>query len=139
MRLSSSASIGDAIKKSDGLAVLGVFLEWSNYRDNPIYDLTKKIIKAESVFTTKKLHYSMNDLIVLEDCDDNEFKIFTYPGSLTTPGCNEVVTWMVSVKPAEISSRSLASLRQLRDKEGNPILKCFRPLQELNGRIVKFQ
>ena len=37
--------------------------------------------------------------------------ILTYPGSLTTPGCNEIVTWVIISEPLEISTR------QVRDGE----------------------
>ena len=32
---------------------------------------------------------------------------YTYQGSLTTPGCNEIVTWMVLDRPLKISEKQV--------------------------------
>jgi len=62
----------------------------------------------------------------------------TYDGSLTTPGCNEVVHWINFLTPLKISASQLAMFRTLDDKHGNEISDNFRPPQPLNGRVVEF-
>lgn len=119
--------------------MLGILMEWDNHHENRIFDLASKVIEANSFYTDNSAHFSINDIIGHEDCIDQEFRVLTYPGSLTTPGCAEIVTWMVAVNPVKISIHDLASLRNLRDEEGNPILNNVRPLQKLNGRVVTFQ
>ena len=54
---------------------------------------------------------------------------YRFPGSLTTPICNEVVTWYVMKNPIELSEAQIAEYaRHYHD--------TARPLQPLNGRPV---
>ena len=61
----------------------------------------------------------------------------TYSGSLTTPGCNEVVHWINILTPLKISSAQLQAFRMLDGAHGD-IVNNYRPPQPLNGREVKF-
>lgn len=62
--------------------------------------------------------------------------ILTYPGSLTTPGCNEIVTWVIISEPLEISTRQAELLRDW-EYNGTKIGNTHRPVQPLNGRTIK--
>lgn len=54
---------------------------------------------------------------------------YRYPGSLTTPNCTEVVTWIVMKNPIELSPAQIAEYtRRYHD--------VARPLQPSNGRPV---
>src|SRR5262249_36974523 len=54
---------------------------------------------------------------------------YRYPGSLTTPICNEVATWMVMKNPIELSEAQIEQYaKRYRDNA--------RPLQPANGRPV---
>jgi len=75
--------------------------------------------------------FSIRDLIKTTSVD-----LLTYRGSLTTPNCEETVTWMLSTKPLTISSAELAEFRQLRTEAGDQLLTNVRPLQELNERPI---
>jgi carbonic anhydrase len=55
---------------------------------------------------------------------------YTYMGSLTAPPCTEGVTWFVLKTPAEISAEQIAAFARLYPHD-------VRPLQPINGRIVK--
>merc|ERR1712183_676351 len=61
-----------------------------------------------------------------------------YAGSLTTPGCMEIVNWINFMTPLKISATQLAKFRTLKDKEDADIVDNFRPVQDLNGRTVTF-
>lgn len=87
----------------------------------------------------------------------------TYEGSLTIPGCQETVTWIIINKPATITRQQvemirnrsktiiirptssppqLYSLRKLMQGEFPEVPKAslgnnFRPLQEFNTRLVR--
>jgi carbonic anhydrase len=67
---------------------------------------------------------------------------FRYSGSLTTPGCNEIVTWTVFRRPVRIASTKLGLFRQSRSNaidEPEEILSYnYRPTQALNGRVVNW-
>ena len=61
----------------------------------------------------------------------------TYDGSLTTPGCFEVVKWINFMTPLEVSSAQLDQFRTLMDGKGKMIHDNFRSPQPLNGRTVE--
>lgn len=60
----------------------------------------------------------------------NTKRYITYDGSLTTPPCSPIVTWIVLKKPAKMSRAQFSTFR---DILGNN----FRPLQDLNGRELR--
>lgn len=115
--------------------------QWSDaQRDNLIFsELTNKVVEPHTKFTSNE-KLTMFDLIGDGKMTSSagEFHILTYDGSLTTPGCNEVVTWLVSIHPIGINSKDLKELRSLRDDEGNRLVGNFRPVQKMNGRVVTF-
>jgi carbonic anhydrase len=58
-----------------------------------------------------------------------DHSFYRFPGSLTTPICNEVVTWYVLKNPIELSEGQIAEYSQ-------HYQNVARPLQPLNGRPV---
>jgi carbonic anhydrase len=79
------------------------------------------------------------DGVALDDLlpKDKE-NFFTYEGSLTTPDCNEVVSWIVLKDRATISENQIKLFRELEVWQGpqGRLKKNFRPLQELNTRVI---
>ncbi len=65
----------------------------------------------------------------VEDLLPYNMDYYTYNGSLTTPGCNEIVTWYVVKTPITASPRQLAKFKRIMHSN-------YRPVQELNGRVV---
>ena len=61
---------------------------------------------------------------------------FSYHGSLTTPGCNEVVHWINFKNTLKVSSRQLDQFRLLKNTVGQPLQDNFRPIQKTNGRKI---
>lgn len=55
---------------------------------------------------------------------------FTYGGSLTTPPCSEIVTWLVLETPVEASHEQIEDFHALEHSNN-------RPVQELQGRTIK--
>ncbi|HEY6303815.1 MAG TPA: carbonic anhydrase family protein [Terriglobales bacterium] len=55
---------------------------------------------------------------------------YTYMGSLTAPPCSEGITWFVLKTPVEISAEEINAFAELYPHD-------VRPLQPLNGRVVK--
>lgn len=55
---------------------------------------------------------------------------FTYAGSLTTPPCSEIVTWIVLEQPIQASAGQIHQI-ELLEHENN------RPLQPLYGRTIR--
>lgn len=64
-------------------------------------------------------------------------KFFTYKGSLTTPPCSEVVTWILYPDPLSVSVTQMAKFRQLSNGiEGSVLVDNYRALQPLGNRRV---
>jgi len=55
---------------------------------------------------------------------------YSFEGSLTTPPCSEGVRWMVLKEPVKLSPQQIKAFRQTYNANA-------RPLQPLNGRVVK--
>jgi len=55
---------------------------------------------------------------------------YTYMGSQTAPPCTEGVTWFVLKTPIEVSAEQIGAFARLYPRD-------VRPLQPLNGRVVK--
>ncbi|NDY41892.1 carbonic anhydrase family protein [Dissulfurirhabdus thermomarina] len=65
--------------------------------------------------------------------------VFAYPGSLTTPGCDEIVSWFVFERPIQMSVAQIEAYRELyRDPETGERYDTNRPTQPLNGRVVSY-
>jgi len=63
--------------------------------------------------------------------------IYHYEGSLTTPGCNEIVQWIVMDTPLYIRSNGLISaLKKNLDNNGDALQDNYRPPQAINDRTV---
>ena len=59
-----------------------------------------------------------------------DLSYYTYAGSLTAPPCDESVTWFILKTPVEISQAQINAFAKLYPHD-------VRPVQPLNGRIVK--
>ncbi len=56
---------------------------------------------------------------------------FTYPGSLTTPPCDQNVTWIVLSEPVEASAAQILRFEEIMHHN-------YRPERPLQGRVIKF-
>jgi len=126
-------TLANAIPHSDGLAVLGVMFEISE-NDNPA--LTPLLAKIASIVTsganTKATDmYAMSSLL-----PKDVSRFYRYSGSLTTPTCNEIVTWTVFDEAIPISKTQMAVLRTMKDSLALPLVDNFRPPQPLNDRKI---
>ncbi|PAV87734.1 hypothetical protein WR25_03770 [Diploscapter pachys] len=66
----------------------------------------------------------------------------TYEGSLTYPGCEEVVTWVIINNPLYITHEDLSIWNELqksetKQAEAAPMWPTYRPLRALNGRLLR--
>ena len=63
---------------------------------------------------------------------------YHYPGSLTTPGCDEIVQWFVLKETIKVPSAYLTYLRQIESaNNGTALVLNFRDVQSLGQRIVE--
>lgn len=89
-----------AMDYPDGLTVLSLFYEVAE-EDNPAYDEFARLLDSiarTSQSTSFEDPPSIFDLIKTDFSD-----YYSYNGSLTTPPCSEVVTWIDFAKPIPLS------------------------------------
>lgn len=138
-------TIGDAIKEADGLMVLGFLFEEKPAAEVP--DEFKRFFDTLSNVTFKGQTTMLNPFPTKDMVPPSFGTYYTYPGSLTTPTCDESVKWVVFKDVVPISSAMLMKLRALNSKEQQyytdnnmtgdaKALNRFRPVQMLNGRNV---
>ena len=120
---SKYADIGEAVSHEDGLAVIGIFFEVSS--SNNVY--LQPIIEAANKVKFTKQKTSLSQGISLKSfLPRNPETFYRYEGSLTTPGCNEIVTWSVIRDPATVSEAQLDILRSLWDSDNNKMGNNYR-------------
>lgn len=140
---SKYATIGDAVDKSDGLCVLGMFIKVGKEHEglkNMLNSLERIGNKNDTL--TWKDNFDLSCLL-----PKNTSNYWTYLGSLTTPPCYESVTWVVFEEPIEFSEAQMMKLRALNsfskgeeapnDELAGHIVSNFRPPQPLYDRIVR--
>jgi len=134
---------GGYATNGDGLAVLGFMFEVGSTDLAALDNITTGITSLVANHASRKRSAGGNTENIELQLAPFLLPIigegyFTYSGSLTTPGCNEVVTWVVFKEPLEMTSTQLAYFRSLLDSEGNPMVDNYRPPQPLNGRPIGF-
>ncbi|CAJ0604738.1 unnamed protein product [Cylicocyclus nassatus] len=117
-----------------GIAVLGVFLLVGN-------DTTPTAAVSSAL---NDVIYPGNSTTIENFClqsllPENIDSFFRYDGSLTTPGCNEVVTWTVFAEPITIAPLQMKEFQEVHSDEETRLETNCRPVQPLNGRRILFR
>lgn len=127
-------NFGEAASKSDGLAVVGVFLEIGN--ENPQLQKVLDALQAVNGKGTQTSFADFDPTLLLP----NTLDYWTYNGSLTTPPLLESVTWIVCKQSISVSSSQMEKFRALLfSGEGEPechMVDNYRPPQPLKDRKV---
>jgi len=110
------------------LAVIGVFIK-EGEKNELLADLFNNLPEAATDSETpEKVDVLIRNYYNLLPANK---QVYTYPGSLTTPGCDEIVNWFVVAEPIEMSAAQINAYKGLYGgKQTN------RPVQPMNGRIV---
>nr|CAD7588113.1 unnamed protein product [Timema genevievae] len=135
---SSYGSLQNASNFQDGLAVVAFFLQtYSDLQKNTGFEYLAKAVQS---ITEVGSSASMNHLSITRRLHEKSWSggYYTYNGSLTTPSCNEVVTWIVYPQYIPISEKQVDVFRQLKTKEGDQMVQNFRPVQPLNDREIYY-
>jgi len=100
----------------------------------------EKIIKGASKLKFAGSSTSISQVSVSGLLPDTRH-LLTYQGSLTQPGCQESVTWIIPNKPTYISQEQLDQLQQLMQGTAEdpraPLAGNLRPTQPTNGILVR--
>jgi len=122
------------LANTDGLMIIAVTFQLG-VADNkyaPLTNALKLVRNADTSTTINSTIFSIYDLLPpLKN-------VYSYQGSLTRPGCEEAVIWVVTRDVITISRDQLGEFQRLcKDHEGkHPIGSNVRPLQKRNGRTV---
>jgi carbonic anhydrase len=116
---------------SDYYSVLAVLFE-----ADPTVSMSTKPWKKIDLGNLTETGASVKGRIKFEDFLPSNLSYYHYEGSLTTPGCNEIVQWYVLQTPVKIPTAFLKQLRQLKNNRQHPISFNFRDPQPINGRII---
>ncbi|XP_016973805.1 carbonic anhydrase 2-like [Drosophila rhopaloa] len=132
--------INEAAKSKDGLAVIAVMLKIVK-NPNIIFPGLNKVLGALPRVTKYKAKTTIPGGLSLGQMlgNVNPRDFFTYRGSLTTPVCQEAVTWNVFSQVLPVSYSSLSRFWKLRDSEGHRLVNNFRHVQQRNGRPVFYR
>ncbi|KAJ8915203.1 hypothetical protein NQ315_015426 [Exocentrus adspersus] len=118
----------------DGLVVLAVMFDVACCTNKDLAIVTNSVKSvSKNLHSTLRIQDDFKPEVFLPD---NTKCYYMYTGSLTTPGCNEVVTWLMFEDAISISQTQLNQLSQVYTDAGKLLSYNFRPLQELHGRKV---
>jgi len=116
----------------DTLAVIGIFFKLQLKKNVYLTDILDKLKDVREADTSTQIKPFTLENLLPTKLD----KFYRYSGSLTTPGCNEIVTWTVLHEPVHISLEQLDKFRYLEQKDGTPLVDNFRPVQPVGSRKV---
>lgn len=118
-----------ASKESNALMVFGSWIQEQS-------TLTTDNAGIDNVINAYNAEENAENPIMLNEFEvpmpENIHRYYRYDGSLTTPNCNEVVTWTVFTDPILVTPEQANALRNMRSE----VIKNNRPTLPLNGREV---
>ena len=122
---SKYGDIGEAVAHEDGLAVIGILYSLTSGTKSssslqPLLDVVAKVPYPQNKAGLGQ-SLSLKSLL-----PSNPETFYRYMGSLTTPGCNEIVTWSVIQQTVKITESELETLRSLWDSDGNKLGNNYR-------------
>ncbi|KZS20469.1 Carbonic anhydrase 6 [Daphnia magna] len=129
-------SFTEATKHKDGVAVLAILMESGSADNSVLQNIVGQFVDILQGGQTAKLH---NPILLQDLLPANIQNFYRYDGSLTTPTCQEVVSWTVFETPIPVSEYQLRKFRQLFDKKGRRLNDNFRPIQEDRGRVITYR
>eukprot|EP00794_Sanderia_malayensis_P013891 gene13891-15339_t len=130
-----------ALENYDGLLVFGTIIEIDKTDKNNT--MLHKLVKHFSQVTYDKQNLSIPAFPLSETFAVKTSEYYHYNGSLTTPGCNEAVLWVVFKEHITMSKAQMSDFRKLQHNHGHMpanqtvyLSNNFRPLQLRNDRKI---
>lgn len=132
--------IDESTQHPDGLAVLTRFLsstvKTSKYTKNMIAKLSSIFSDVSEADTTIELT-SPKTYSLYEFFGSLDFDFFSYNGGLTTPDCQEAVTFIVANRILKIRPEDVLAFRKIHGFE-NYLAPNYRPVQPIYKRQVYY-
>ncbi|KAK9955618.1 hypothetical protein ABG768_015482 [Culter alburnus] len=127
-------NLKEALNDSTGVAALAFFFEVSSEQNKKLDRVIEALGKVRHKGNSSEIEdFRLTDIVPQAD----KLSYYRYSGSLTTPGCDQAVVWTVFQKALPISKTQLTSVyKQLLFATEKPMTGIFRPVQNLNGRVV---
>nr|ACO10881.1 Carbonic anhydrase 1 [Caligus rogercresseyi] len=116
---------------SDNLAVLGILFDIIPCSVVELNTLVSELANIKNPQSKASISGLTLERFLPTDTDT----FFSYSGSLTTPKCQEIVSWTVFKDSSFISQTQLDEFRKLMYPIG-PLVNNYRSTQALNGRNV---
>ena len=133
-------SFGEAARRFDGLLVIGILLRGTDNESTELFPTLGIEKQMKAVSSPGKKLRARADLRPFQTVLKRAVKAYmSYHGSLTTPPCNPVVSWMVASQPMLVSEKFLETLKTsvYEDDDGTDLLEYNRrPLQPRHKRVV---
>ena len=126
------STLGEAIKKGDGLAVLGVFIKVGE--KNSAYEF----LKNTSSITKSGKNTTVNPFAMKILLPENRNIFYRYLGSLTTPTCDEAVIWTVFKQEIELDEDQLNQFRILQDSKNKSLVDNYRSVLDIGDRPITY-
>jgi carbonic anhydrase len=122
------------------LAVVGIFIDAGGRRSQNSPTISKLISGVQEtsglpIGNTTDVTISLIDFVAHARQLSG---MFSYDGGLTTPGCFEIVKWIVLDKPMRVSTRFIEKLQLNKESNGQSIQNNFRPVQPIGSRTVNY-
>nr|XP_020662975.1 carbonic anhydrase 4-like [Pogona vitticeps] len=139
----NNLSISDAVKDPEGIAVLGFFVEGSKNVTAKTAEAWEEFIKNLEKVSVKGKEEELESTVSLLDLlgSTDLASYYRYLGSLTTPGCNEVVIWTIFTDPILVPPKVVeafpSELYSTESSNGPQLENNNRPLQKNGDRKVE--
>ncbi|KAH8367092.1 hypothetical protein KR084_000544 [Drosophila pseudotakahashii] len=124
-----------AENSEDGIVVIGVLFHESDKPNEALGSIIKGLGAVQSWDLLDKPAY-MADSLTVGDWVPSVKRYFTYAGSLTTPNCNEAVTWIVFTETFPVTLDQVNEFRKIEFAKGKQLHHNFRGLQSEGNRDV---
>ncbi|KAM6451785.1 carbonic anhydrase 4-like [Liasis olivaceus] len=139
----NNMNMSDAVKDPKGIAVLAFFVEGSEKAQNKTADAWESFAKNLKKVSKKGEDEDLDSSVSLLDLmgSTDLARYYRYPGSLTTPGCDEAVVWTIFAEPIQVPPKVVKKfsleLSSTDSSKGPQLKNNFRPVQKIGDRKVE--
>jgi len=137
----SAGNLDNALKLDDGIAVVGFLIKiqpGGHFLDRFMENILGGVLSKDATTMDYK-DAVLQHLALVPRMTDKCY--YSYHGSLTTPNCNEDVTWLFHRHPVFISKKTIDDLKAyIRTTDDNRDISLFpnnRPVLPQNGRLIQ--